>query len=204
MTRLSKCLLAPALLAAGLSGCAHAPAGHDQFSYPERRSYLERLDNWDARGRIVVNTGEQAFLGRFQWRQTADSMDLSIRGPLGAGLLQITGPPDRLTVRARGEDWELTDPEAELSALLGWWLPVRSLGSWLLGFPDPNFPAETSLGPDDALQSFEQRRWQLTYQSYQLADGIMLPRRIDLAHQDLELRVIVDRWQTTVGDGRSR
>ncbi len=203
MTRLSNCMLAPALLAAGLGGCAHAPVGHDERSFSERRSYLELLDNWDVRGRIAVNTGEQAFQGRFQWSQSADSLDLSIRGPLGAGVLQITGPPDRLMVRARGEDWELTDPEAELSALLGWWLPVESLSSWLLGFPDPRFPAETSLGPDDALQSLEQRRWRLTYQSYQLADGIMLPRRIDLAHQNLELRVIVDRWQTAVGEGRS-
>ena len=203
MTRRFKCLLAPALLAAGLSGCAHAPVGHDERSFPERRSYLELLDHWDVRGRIAVNTGEQAFQGRFQWRQSADSLDLLIRGPLGAGVLQVTGPPDRLTVRARGEDWELTDPEAELSALLGWWLPVASLSSWLLGFPDPRFPAETSLGPDDALQSFEQRLWRLTYQSYQLADGVMLPKRIDLAHQDLELRVIIDRWQTAVGDGRS-
>ena len=200
MTRLLKCTLAQALLAAILGGCAHAPVGHDELSYPERRSYLEQLDGWDVSGRIAVDTGEQAFQGRFQWRQSADSLDLSIRGPLGAGVLQITGPADHLTVRARGENWELTDPETELSALLGWWLPVSSLSSWLLGLPDPAFPAETSLGPDDALQSLEQRRWRLTYESYQLADGVLLPRRIDLAHQNLELRVIVDRWQSVVGD----
>ncbi len=200
MKRLSKCTLAPALLAAGLSGCAHAPVGQDERSFPERQSYLEQLDGWDVRGRIAVDTGERAFQGRFQWQQTADSLDLSIRGPFGAGILQITGPSDHLTVRARGETQELTDPETELSALLGWWLPVTSLGSWLLGFPDPGFPAETSLGPDDALQSLEQRRWRLTYESYQLTDGVLLPRRIDLAHQNLELRVIVDRWQSVVGD----
>jgi outer membrane biogenesis lipoprotein LolB len=99
-------------------------------------------------------------------------------------------------VRARGETWELTDPESELSALLGWWLPVRSFSAWLLGFPDPNFAADTTIGPDDALQSLEQRRWSLNYESYRLADGVLVPRRIDLAHQDLELRVIVDRWQS--------
>ena len=200
MTRLLKRTLAAALLAAGLSGCAHAPVGQDERSFPERQSYLEQLDGWDVRGRIAVDTGERAFQGRFQWQQTADSLDLSIRGPFGAGILQITGPSDHLTVRARGETQELTDPETELSALLGWWLPVTSLGSWLLGFPDPGFPAETSLGPDDALQSLEQRRWRLTYESYQLTDGVLLPRRIDLAHENLELRVIVDRWQSVVGD----
>ncbi len=198
MTRTLKRTLAQALLAAALSGCAHVPVDHDERSFPERRDYLTRLDGWDMRGRIVVATGEQAFQGRFDWRQSAASLDLSIRGPLGASVLQISGPADRLTVRARGEIWELTDPETELSALLGWWIPVASLKSWLLGLPDPMFPAETSLGPDNAVQSLEQRLWRLTYQSYQLADGVLLPRRIDLAHQNLELRVFVDRWQSVV------
>jgi outer membrane lipoprotein LolB len=199
MTRILTWMFVQALLAAGLNGCAHAPVGQDEFSYPERRSYLEQLDGWSLRGRIAVDTGEQAFQGSFQWQQSMDSLDLSIRGPLGTGVLQVAGPSDHLTVRARGETWELTDPESELSALLGWWLPVRSFSAWLLGFPDPEFAAETTLGPGDALQSLAQRRWNLTYESYRLADGILLPRRIDLAHQDLELRVIVDRWQS-IGD----
>ncbi len=200
MTRALKCTLARALLAASLSGCAHAPVDHDALSYPERRSYLQQLDSWDMRGSIVVDTGEQAFQGRFRWQQSADFLDLSICGPLGASVLQITGPADRLAVRARGEVWELKDPETELSALLGWWLPVASLDSWLLGLPDPMFPAVTSLGPDNALLSLEQRLWRLTYQSYQLADGVLLPRRIDLAHQELELRVTVIEWQNSAGD----
>jgi len=202
MTRTLKCSLAQALLAASLSGCAHAPVDHDDLSYPERRSYLEKLDSWDMRGSIVVATGEQAFQGRFRWQQSADALDMSIRGPLGVSVLQITGPADRLTVRARGEVWELTDPETELSALLGWWLPVTSLNSWLLGVPDPTYPAEISLGPDNALQSLEQRLWRLTYQSYQIADGVLLPRRIDLAHRDLELRVTVTQWQHITGNKR--
>jgi len=70
---------------------------------------------------------------------------------------------------------------------------------FLDGLPDPGFPAVTVLGPDDALQSLEQRLWQLTYRSYQRAEGALLPRRIDLTYRDLELRVIADRWQL-IGD----
>ncbi len=200
MTRILKWALAPALLASGLGGCAHTPATQDEFSYPERRSYLEQLEGWDLRGRIAVDTGERAFQGRFRWQQFPESLDLSISGPLGAGVLEVAGPPDKLTVRARGESWELADPEVELSELMGWWLPVRSFSAWLLGLPDPMYPATTALGPEDALQSLEQRLWMLTYQTYQLEDGILLPRRIDLSHRDLELRVIVDQWQSVVVD----
>jgi len=196
MTRLLTLTVTQAILVAGLIGCAHTPSGVDEFSFPERQSYLQQLDGWSLRGRLAVNTGEQAFQGSFQWEQTLDALDLSIRGPLGTGVLQVTGPAHNLTVRARGETWDLTDPESELSALLGWWLPVRSFSAWLLGFPDPNFAADTTIGPDDALQTLEQRRWNLNYESYRVADGVLLPRRIDLVYQDLELRVIIDRWQS--------
>jgi len=200
MTRILRHTLVQAMLAAGLSGCAHVPVGQDDLSYPERQSYLQQLDGWDMRGRIAVDTGEQAFQGSFRWQQSEDSLDLVVRGPLGAGVLQVAGPSDRLMVRARGETWELVNPETELSALLGWWLPVRSFSAWLLGLPDPMFAAQTSLGPDDTLQSLEQRLWTLSYQSYQLLDGVALPRRIDLAHRDLELRVTVDRWQSAADE----
>ena len=196
MTRTLRHTFVPALLAAGLCGCAHVPVGQDDLSYPERQSYLQQLDGWDMRGRIAVDTGEQAFQGSFRWQQSVDSLDLVVRGPLGAGVLQVAGPSDMLMVRARGETWELVNPETELSALLGWWLPVRSFSAWLLGLPDPMFAAQTSLGPDDTLQSLEQRLWTLSYQSYQILDGVALPRRIDLTHRDLELRVTVDRWQS--------
>lgn len=92
MTRTLRHTLLQALLAAGLSACAHVPGGQDDLSYPERQSYLQQLDGWDMRGRIAVDTGEQAFQGSFRWQQSVDSLDLVVRGPLGAGVLQVAGP----------------------------------------------------------------------------------------------------------------
>ena len=195
MTRAAKRFLSLVALAALTGGCAHTPPIEDAYTFTERKSILESLNGWDLSGRIAVDTGERAFQGRFRWRQIEDTIDLSIRGPLGAGLLEIAGPTGELTVRSRGETLRLTDPETELSQLLGWWLPVESFRAWLIGFPDPMFPATTSFDPEDRLRLFEQRLWQISYESYQIAQGVVLPERIDLAHRDLELRVTVDRWQ---------
>ena len=76
-------------------------------------------------GRITVDTGERAFQGRFQWHQFKDVIELSIRGPFGANILQMTGSSEQLVVHAQGETWRLLDPEPELSALLGWCYPLR-------------------------------------------------------------------------------
>jgi outer membrane lipoprotein LolB len=181
---------------AGLSGCAHLPVGGDGLSFAERRMRLEALDAWEMRGRLAVDTGERGgFQGSFRWQQEADALSLLVRGPFGAGILKVAGSPDALTVTARGDTWRLTDPEAELSALLGWWMPVGSLHAWLIGIPDRGFRARTDVGEDGVVKSLQQRLWQLDYVAYQLSDGVLVPRRIDMSHGSLRLRLTVDSWQ---------
>jgi outer membrane lipoprotein LolB len=187
--------------AAALGGCASLPSGTDGLSLAQRREALESVEAWDMRGRLVVDTGERAFQGSFNWRQRADALELIVRGPLRNGVLQVTGRPDELKVTARGETRTLTDPEAQLSELIGWWLPVASLPDWLLGFPDGGFRATTQPGVDGTLASLEQRLWRVAYPTYGLvpiaATGgeVLVPSRIDLTHGELTLNLTIDDWQ---------
>jgi len=193
------CLPAVAVLA--LSACAHLPVGSDGLSYTDRRAALTTVDTWDMRGRLAVEAGGRGFQGSFNWHQRADALDLVVRGPLGAGVLQVAGTPNHMTFTARGETHTLTDPEAELSALLGWWLPIGSLHAWLLGLTDPAFRANTENGTDGTLAGFEQRLWRVAFPSYRLAkpsgpsQGVLVPRRIDLEHDELKLILTIDDWR---------
>ena len=192
--------LAPLLAAAALlAGCATLPVGSDGRSFEQRRSQLEAVASWELRGRLAVATGERSFQGSLRWQQTGDTLELTVRGPVGIGGVRVAGTPTQLEVTARGDTRVLTDPEAQLSELLGWWLPVASLHAWLLGLPDPTFEASTQPGSDGTLASFDQRLWHVAYSSYQLApaaNGAMtlLPKRIELTHRDLQLRLTIDDW----------
>jgi len=193
--------LLPAIAVLLLAACAQLPLGSDNLSYDARRDALTRVDAWEMRGRLAVNTGGRAFQGSFDWHQRADMLDLAVRGPLGAGVLHVAGTPTSMIFTARGDTRTLTDPEAELSALLGWWLPVGSLHAWLLGLTDTKFRASTENGADGTLAAFEQRQWRVTLPTYQLATlagrapGVLVPRRIDLAHGELKLRLTIDDWR---------
>src|SRR5690606_8488109 len=136
---------------------------------------------------------ERGFQGSFTWVQDGERSTLSVRGPLGGGLLEVDGTPDRMQVTARGEQHVLTAPELDLSPLVGWWIPVESLGEWLPGLPDPRFASDGDHGgPAGALRTLSQREWQLEYPEYRVAAGVLVPRRIDLVHDGLELRLTVD------------
>jgi outer membrane lipoprotein LolB len=199
MSRRIVALLAAASL---VSACAHLPLGSDGLSFDQRRTELEAVRSWDMRGRIAVDTGSRGAQGSFRWHQAADRLDLTVRGPFGGGILEVTGTSHALTLTARGESRVLDDPEAQLSALLGWWLPVESLPNWLLGLPDRQFRAATRPGADGTLAAIDQRLWSVDYASYQLAPsssgkapGVLIPRRIDLTYGALRLRVTIDDWR---------
>ena len=185
------------LVAAALLAAACAPRlelEHDGLGFEERRARLASVSSWRMQGRLAIDTGERAAPGRFSWIQDGDVSTLLVRGPLGGGVLEVTGSPGEMVVTARGERRVLTDPEKDLSALLGWWMPVESLDAWLLGLPDSRYPAETRLGRADVLERLDQRLWRVEYERYQLIDGVLVPRRIRMTHETLDVRVTIDDW----------
>lgn len=181
--------------ATALSACARLPTETDGLGFGERRARLAAIDRWDMRGRLAVDTGERSFQARFSWRQDETMLTLTVRGMLGAGSFEISGTPEALTVRARGETRLLTEPELELSEMFGWWLPVTSLPYWLVGLPDEAYPGTPTVARGK-LVSLDQRLWRLDYDEYQLSSaGLLVPRRMLLRHAPLELVLTVDDWE---------
>lgn len=182
-------------IALALAGCVHVPPADDGLSLEMRRDRLRQIPAWRMSGRLAIEAGDEGRMARFRWAQNGDALTLSVRGPFGAGSFEITGAPPALRVTSRGETWLLGDAESELSEWFGWWLPVASLDSWLLGAPDTDYPASSATPRGNVLESFEQRRWKVRYDEYMLAEGLLVPREIAFSHRDLAIEVTVDEWR---------
>jgi outer membrane lipoprotein LolB len=198
---MSAARLAVALIAAlAVGGCATIRVGTDGLSFAERRARLEAVPAWEARGSLVVTTPNSSNQPRFSWLQEGEHLTLDIRPRVGPTVLHVEGTPDELVVIARGDRHVLTDPEAQLPTLIegGWWIPVTSLRSWLLGLPDPEYRADSDRGTDGTLERLAQRLWDVEYTAYQLVatpqGDTLLPRTIELKHGDLALRVTLAQW----------
>jgi len=184
------------LSAIALSACSHMDLVEDDLDFATRQRALDAISDWDMRGSLVIDTGERSYQARFTWLQRGDRLELLVRGLLGARSFRIEGSSAELTVEASGETQVLTEPERQLSEMLGWWLPVTSAGHWLLGKPDPDFPAISDQGAAATLATIVQRDWQIRYDEYQLVDGLLVPRRITLTDDPLELILAIRSWES--------
>jgi outer membrane lipoprotein LolB len=185
-----------------LAGCVtpDSDTAAPATTFDERSRQLRAVTNWEMRGRIAVDTGEDAWQGRFTWWQDAAALRVVIRGPLNARPVEISGDGNQLTVRTRRETRVLEDPESELSALLGWWLPISSLPSWLLGLPDDRFAATTMVLDEQKLDTLEQRAWEIEYAEYELQGTALIPSGMRLLNEPLELVVTIDEWNAKSPD----
>lgn len=186
-----------AFAAIALGGCVTQDADTESSparSFEEREQLLRSVEHWEMRGRIAVDTGNDAWQGRFTWWQDDNELRLLIRGPLNTRPIEIAGNGNELTVRTRRETRVLLDPESQLSELLGWWLPITSLSSWLLGLPDERYPATTFVLDAAQLSALRQRAWDLQYGPYALQNSVRIPASIRLANEPLELVVTIDTW----------
>ena len=193
--------LATTVLAAlVLTACAPlATTREDRASeqaWQARRGALAALDEWQAVGRISIQSGEQAWHASLVWEQRAADYRVRLLGPLGQGAVEIAGDAARVTLRTgRGETYTAADPETLMAETLGWSVPLRGLRYWLLGRDDPGAgEVRRDLDPEGRPLALAQGGWEVQYLSYLPESPVPLPGKVQLQRGDLQAKVIVSRW----------
>ncbi len=197
--------VAAALTLALVAGCA-TQKGLDlpELSDWERRAaVLGQIDEFDFRGRIAVDAGDDGFNGKLTWAQKEQAFRATVSGPLGIGTVLIEGDENLVEVTDKdGEKTVLEDVEPDLYYRYGWTIPVESLRYWALGIPDPRVPSETSFGDGGELSEIRQRGWTVAVSRYREAGGGQpMPRLLTASNADTRVRLVIDRWvfHETVG-----
>lgn len=198
-------LVAIASLLAFVAGCA-TQQGLDlpELSDWERRAaVLGQIDEFDFRGRIAVDAGDDGFNGKLTWAQKEQAFRATVSGPLGIGTVLIEGDENLVEVTDKdGVRTVLEDVEPDLYYRYGWTIPVESLRYWALGIPDPRVPSETSFGDGGELSEIRQRGWIVAVSRYREAGGGQpMPRLLTASNADTRVRLVIDRWvfHETVG-----
>lgn len=188
-----------------LQGCTTGSIFTPGFEQPR-----ESLNSWTLTGRIGIRTPDAAESANLFWRQQAEHYQLKLSGPLGMGSINIDGSPRHIEFQQQGKD-PLSGDNAEqlIYQQTGWQLPVTAMQYWVQGLASPDLSIDQSQyyppqNSDDSsgntpakqpLASLQQQDWTIAFKRYQTVDGILLPEKIIISHQNLRVTLLINQWR---------
>jgi outer membrane lipoprotein LolB len=176
-----------------ITACVHRDAARiidDPLAYQQQ---LSELTHWTLDGKIAVRYANKSDTAAVQWQQSSENFDIFISGPLGAGATRIAGTPTLLTLQ-NGEEISTTtdDPGHLLEKHLGWELPLENLPLWITGRSDSN---TARFNTDNTLAGFDEHDWKVEYQRYQTVEEWLLPEKIVLKHDNMQMTIFIKQWE---------
>jgi len=141
-------------------------------------------------GRIAVRYGKDGASGRIVWRHSTETDDLLITSPIGQGIARISRKGEEFRLTTGNGEYRAHDAESLTERALGWRLPLGGLPDWVQGRASPGESAQWRRNAEQRPLELRQDGWRVEYEEFR--DG--RPARLRMSREDLEIRLIVDRW----------
>ena len=190
------------LLVLVLSGCeslplteTSAPVVDPQLAWSTNQTQLDGLEAWTLDGRISIRQEEEAWHASLRWQQIDSVYHINLFGPFGQGAAQLDGSPQSVILQHDGQRVQSDDAEQLLRQRLGLQVPVNGLRYWAIGLVAPGSEYTQKLDSNGRLAVLQQNGWRVRYRSYEVVKGFMLPAKIFLDHDGLDVRLVIDQWQ---------
>jgi outer membrane lipoprotein LolB len=184
-----------------LPACISSPVIKPQIdlaSYTLHQAHLQhiaQIKDFSLQGRIGVQTEGRGFSGGLHWQHRASNDDIALYSPLGSQVASIKKSIEQITLQdANGNSISASDAETLTQSALGWQLPLSGLAHWSLGRPTDS-PIQNSTWDDKGLlTTLNQDGWKIEYQNYAMQNGYLLPSKIILKSDKVNLKLLVESW----------
>ncbi|MEW5889292.1 MAG: lipoprotein insertase outer membrane protein LolB [Pseudomonadota bacterium] len=172
-----------------LAGCASLPPG----GIPARPS-RQTVAAFQIEGRLGVRRGEESFSANLFWQHGPDSDEIVLTSPLGQGLARLAaGNGSAVLETANRRRFEAASLEELSEQVFGFRLPVTALPHWIVG---------RAAGPGAAVERDAQGRlvrlseqeWAVELAAYESDSPDALPSLVQLARDDVRVRLKIDQW----------
>lgn len=188
-------ILGPSLTSCG--GVVTKPiTGSAEQIWAQRQTQLSNINHWQLRGRIGFVTQQDSGSASLYWQQSGDTYEIKVIAPFGQGSLLIVG--DQQGVILKTSDTELKfakDVELLVWQQTGLTIPVNDLIDWIRGLPGPDVGDEIVIDDLGRIQNFASKSWQVNYRSYQKVKDLDLPKKMQIKHNEITIKLAIKHWQ---------
>ena len=197
-------MLAVALLAIAGCGLKRDPAQQERLErlWLDLQQQAAAVDSWNLRLRAAITYYDEAYNVSIRWEREGQKSMMLLEAPFGQGVFSIDRPQSgwyRLRL-PDGREFSNEKPEALLQDVIGWSLPISGLEFWIRGLPHPNGDYSYRLDDGGSARSIRQDDWDIDYLDYFADASPRLPRRMRLEHDELTLKLVIERWQQSEVD----
>ena len=187
-----------------LAACAKNPPlpSSADDTLPKYQSQLEQLadvSNWEIKGRISIQTTEEAFSASFKWRRLIDYQRIEITGMLGQqyAILEITPDESLLTVQDR-EPVVAKDIDELMWSQVGFTIPVALLTDWIKALPNESTQQSIRINEEGMIREMSFQNWSVTYKKYKVYPdygNLLLPSRTTVTNDRETIKLAIKTWQ---------
>ncbi|MDP3207026.1 MAG: lipoprotein insertase outer membrane protein LolB [Methylotenera sp.] len=213
LLRISWLLLGSLSLLQGCTGVPSikpVPSNASQLLNQAHLKHIANIRNFSLKGRIGVQTQGKGFSGALHWQHDAHADDIALYSPLGGQVASIKKSAEQITLNdANGKSFSSNDAETLTQSTLGWQLPLSGLADWVLGRP-AGYVVQGSTLQNSTLQNstlhnstwdergllttLNQDGWQIEFQNYSEQSDYLLPAKIVLKSEKVNLKLLVEKW----------
>ncbi len=147
-------------------------------------------------GRISINQQGTRQSAGLRWTHTTQSDEILLLAPLGQTVARVYSDQQHASLDNGNQHYQAENVETLMQQLLGWYLPMAGLHSWVLGREDNAAPALIERDLHGQLSLLRQNGWEIHYLRYADTQPDSLPTRMQLKHNGMELQLLIDEWDT--------
>lgn len=156
---------------------------------------LKSIASFEVKGRIGIQTNPKGFSGSLIWQHSANGDDIALFSPLGSQLASIKrSSTNIILIDGNGNSYSAVDAETLTQNVLGWQLPLTGLTDWVLGSPSAAPIKHSVWNAQGQLTHLEQDGWNIEYDNYQQQGAYILPGKIYLKSEQLNLKLLIEKW----------
>jgi len=183
--------LVPIFLAALLSGCALLPNKPEPVALPAQPASASFALN----GRISIDHQGKHHSAGLRWTHRAYSDEILLFAPLGQTVARVYRDAQKATLDDGDGHHQAGNAESLMDQVLGWYFPMSDLHQWVLGLPDSDGAAQIERDESGRISVLLQSGWEVRYLRYADNSPESLPSRLQLTHEDLQMRLLIDEWE---------
>lgn len=165
---------------------------------------VQPIDRWDVHARAVVKLEAGVYHVGIRWRHERQGFVILLEAPFGQGVFRIETSSESALYRLSlpdGQVYQNASTEALLEEVIGWSIPLSGLEFWIRGLPRPDSVYSHRSAAEGMPLSINQDGWSIRYLDYFASLGSPgLPRKMQLARDDLTLKLVIERWQQNESD----